>query len=188
VVGWVRSSSNFSKSGVFRLSGISDVPLETVDENKKFYTARQVERARRARQLFYSLGNPSINDMKAIIWMNTIKNNPVTMDDVDIAEKIFGPDIATLKGKTTRRTPVPVIEDRIEIPRELVAAQYSSHYFMPGWHESQQYFISHFHFKEYHVSNREIRPASAHEQLPPVFATIAPYLSFRRLSCYNNSL
>ena len=38
---------------------------------------------------------------------------------------IFGPDIATLKGKTTHRTPVPVIEDHIEIPRELVTTQYS---------------------------------------------------------------
>jgi hypothetical protein len=41
--------------------------LETVDENKKFYTKRQFERAKRARELFYSLGYPSINNMKAII-------------------------------------------------------------------------------------------------------------------------
>jgi len=96
-----------------------------VDENKKFYTQRQFERAKRARELFYSLGNPSTNDMKALIRMNTIKNNPVTTTDIEIAEKIFGPDIASLKGKTTRRMPVPVVEDRIEIPRELIAAQYS---------------------------------------------------------------
>jgi hypothetical protein len=63
--------------------------------------------------------------MKAIIWMNAIKNNPVTTEDVDIAEKIFGPDLATLKGKTTCHAPVPVSEDRIEIPRELIMAQYS---------------------------------------------------------------
>ena len=54
--------------------------------------------------------------------MNTIKNNPVTTEDLDIAKKIFGPDISSLKGKTTRRKPVPVIEDYIEIPRELIAA------------------------------------------------------------------
>jgi hypothetical protein len=99
--------------------------LETMDENKKFYTKRQFERAKRARELLYSLGYPSINDMKAIIQMNAIKNNPVTTEDVDIAEKIFGPDVATLKGKMTRCAPIPVIEDRIEIPRELITAQYS---------------------------------------------------------------
>jgi hypothetical protein len=57
--------------------------------------------------------------------MLSSKNNPVTTEDVDIAEKIFGPDLATLKGKTTRRAPVPVIENRIEIPRELITTQYS---------------------------------------------------------------
>jgi hypothetical protein len=85
--------------------------LETVDENKKFYTKRQFQRAKRACKLLYSLGYPSINDMKAIIWMNAIKNNPVTTEDVNIAEKIFGPDVATLKGKTTHHAPVPAIED-----------------------------------------------------------------------------
>ena len=99
--------------------------LETVDENKKFYTKRQFERAKRARELLYSLGYPSINNMKAIIRMNAIKNNPVTTEDVDIAQKIFGPNIATLKGKTTRCTPVPIIEDRIKIPRELITTQYA---------------------------------------------------------------
>jgi hypothetical protein len=99
--------------------------LETVDENKKFYTKHQFEQAKRARKLLYSLGYPSINDMKAMIQMNTIKNNPVTTEDVDIAEKIFGPDVTTLKGKTTRRAPVPIIEDHIKIPRELITAQYS---------------------------------------------------------------
>ncbi len=54
-----------------------------------------------------SLGaTPSINDMKAIIRMNTIKNNPFTTEDIDIAKKIFGPDISSLKGKTTRHKPV----------------------------------------------------------------------------------
>jgi hypothetical protein len=99
--------------------------LETVDENKKFYTKRQFEQAERARKLLYSLGYPSINDMKAIIQMNTIKNNPVTTGDVDIAEKIFGPDVATLKGKTTCPAPVPVIEDRIETAKNGISQYYS---------------------------------------------------------------
>jgi hypothetical protein len=32
---------------------------------------------------------------------------------------------ATLKGKTTHRAPVLIIEDHIEIPRELITTQYS---------------------------------------------------------------
>jgi hypothetical protein len=57
--------------------------------------------------------------------MNTIKNNSVTTADIDIAEKFFGPDISSLKGKTTHHKPVPVIKDYIEIPQELIAAQHS---------------------------------------------------------------
>eukprot|EP00978_Attheya_sp_CCMP212_P046879 scaffold417388_cov32-Attheya_sp.AAC.1 len=55
--------------------------------------------------------------------MNIVKDNPITIEDIKLAEKIFGPDVATLKSKTTRRKPLAVIEDAITIPRELVQAQ-----------------------------------------------------------------
>ena len=97
--------------------------LNTVAENKSFYTQRQFERAKRARDLYNSLGTPSIGDFKAILRMNAIKDNPVTTRDIIIAEKIFGPDIGALKGKTTRRKPAPVVDDYIEIPRELLINQ-----------------------------------------------------------------
>jgi hypothetical protein len=97
--------------------------VTTLEENKTFYTPRQFERAKMARDLYHAIGTPSIEDFKAIIRINAIRNNPVTIDDIKLAEKIFGPDIGTLKGKTTRRKPVPVISDYIEIPRELVEAQ-----------------------------------------------------------------
>ena len=51
--------------------------------------------------------------------MNGIKNCPITLEDIDIAEKIFGKDIYTLKGKSTRTRPIPVIQDYVEIPKEL---------------------------------------------------------------------
>ena len=51
--------------------------------------------------------------------MNAIKNNPVTIEDVKIAEKVFGPDVATLKGKSTRPKPRQMINDKIEIPKEI---------------------------------------------------------------------
>ena len=36
---------------------------------------------------------------------------------------IFGPYIGTIKWKTTRTKPVPVVDDIIEIPSELVQVQ-----------------------------------------------------------------
>ena len=47
-------------------------------------------------------------------------NCPVTNEDVDNAEKIFGPDIGTRKGKKTRKKPTPVKRDEIEVPKELI--------------------------------------------------------------------
>lgn len=48
-----------------------------------------------------------------------IKNCPVTIEDVNIAEKIWGPDISYLKGKTMRSKPTPTQKDEIKIPREI---------------------------------------------------------------------
>ena len=98
--------------------------VQTVDDNKAFYTDRQQERAKRARELLHTLGCPSVADLKRIIKMNSINDCPVTVDDVNLAEKIYGPDVPSLKGKTTKSKPTPVVSDVIEIPRELVAAQH----------------------------------------------------------------
>ena len=89
--------------------------LNTVDENKTFYIQRQFERAKQACDLYHALGSStsSINYLKSILYMNMINNKPVTTDDINISEKIFGPDIGTLKGKTTHRKPLPVMDDRV---------------------------------------------------------------------------
>ena len=99
-------------------------------------------KAKQARDLFHALGTPSINDFKAIIRMNTINNNPVTTDDIKIAEKTFGPDIGTLKGKTTRLKPLPVMNDYIEIPKELIRAQRKVTLCMDGMKVNGQSFLT----------------------------------------------
>ena len=52
--------------------------------------------------------------------MNLIRNNKVTIEDVNLALKTLGPVVATIKGKTTRRKPLPVVDNIIEIPDELL--------------------------------------------------------------------
>ena len=51
--------------------------------------------------------------------MNAITNNPVTTEDVNIAEAIYGSDLGTLKGKTVKMTPKSVCNSSIKIPKEL---------------------------------------------------------------------
>ena len=55
--------------------------------------------------------------------MNAIANNPVRTEDVNLAEKIFGKDLATLKGKTTKTKPLPMVKDTIEIPPEIATSR-----------------------------------------------------------------
>ena len=97
--------------------------LNTLEENKDFYTERQFKKAKETRMWLEAMGNPSIKDAHAIIRMNLIRNCPINSADIKLTEEIFGPDVATLKGKTTRKTPLPVIENYIEVPRELISAQ-----------------------------------------------------------------
>ena len=93
--------------------------ISTVDENKFFYSQRQYERAKEARKLYHIIGRPSLENFKHILMQKIIKNCPVTPEDVDIAEKIFGKDVATLKGKSKNPRPLPVIYDNVEIPPEI---------------------------------------------------------------------
>ena len=93
--------------------------IDTVEENKSGYTQRQFENAKKARKLYHIIGCPTVENFKSILRQNIIRNCPVTVDDVNIAEKIFGPDIGSLKGKSTRSKPNPVKSDLIEIPSEL---------------------------------------------------------------------
>ena len=51
--------------------------------------------------------------------MNAIRNCPVTVEDVTLAENIFGQDISTLQGKSTRTNPEVIVSDEIEVPEEI---------------------------------------------------------------------
>ena len=63
----------------------------------------------------------TVDDLKAMIRMNVIKNNMVTTKDINLAERAFGPDIATIKSVTTHQKPDPVVDQQIEIPEELLS-------------------------------------------------------------------
>ena len=55
-----------------------------------------------AKQLIHMLGYALVVDLKTIIKINMVQDNPVTESDVKLMGHLFGPDIPTIKGKTTR--------------------------------------------------------------------------------------
>ena len=93
--------------------------LDTVENNMEGYTEEQIKRAKNAKQLYHKVGTPGMENFKYIIKGNMIKDCPVNTDDINNMMKIWGKDIAVIKGKTVRRTPRKITNDIIEIPKEL---------------------------------------------------------------------
>ena len=110
-----------SKCGIYfhNLINRQIVLLNTVKENELGYTKQQIEQARRARKLYGMIGYPSVVDFKNAIKNNLINNCPITIQDIEAAEKIYGPDIAALKGKTTRKQPMRVNTEIIAVPESI---------------------------------------------------------------------
>jgi hypothetical protein len=93
--------------------------INTVDKNKAVFTKRQIANADKDRELYASLAYPSNADYKWILKSNQIKDCPVTIKDAEVATKIWGPNIAALKGKTTRSSPQHVMTNIVKIPVEI---------------------------------------------------------------------
>ena len=76
-----------------------------------------------AKQLLHALGYPLVVGLKTIIGMNAILDNPITESDIKLMECLYGPDIPTLKGKTTRQCPHKLVSNVVSIPSELCDTQ-----------------------------------------------------------------
>ena len=93
--------------------------VETVQENSKEFTKRQVNEAKSARRLYSMVGRPSLKDFRVLIKANMLRNCPVTLEVVNNAQKIFGPDVTALKGKTTRPKSPIVRTNIIAVPLQI---------------------------------------------------------------------
>jgi len=122
-------------------SGASNL-ISTVTKNWKGYTLQQFERAKEARKLYHIIGTPTMKSFRLLLQMNVIKNCPMTVEDVSIAEKISGPDVSSLKGKSTRRKPKPVRKDNIEIPKELIMKHHDIQLCMDTMYINEKTFLS----------------------------------------------
>ena len=74
-----------------------------------------------ARNLYHSIGTPSIADLKAAIHMITVINSLVTTADVDLAKKNL--DQTLQQSKAKQCDGMQVTSYVIEILKELIAAQ-----------------------------------------------------------------
>jgi len=66
------------------------------------------------------IGRPSTQDLINYVDKNLIPNCPVTRQDILRAEDIFGPNIGSVKGKTTYTTQKHVEVHLQDIPQEIM--------------------------------------------------------------------
>ena len=78
------------------------------------------KRASKARKACIASGTPNFAFFKAAIRTNLIRNNTVTAEDIQLAEKAYGNDLGGIKSKSTRSKPEVVKSQVITIPDELL--------------------------------------------------------------------
>jgi hypothetical protein len=84
---------------------IETVLVQTVENNMRMFSKREVHQARKAREALARMGFPSV--AQAIRTASSGSNFDVTARDFEIADVIWGKDIASMKGKTKKQaTPV----------------------------------------------------------------------------------
>ena len=94
--------------------------VQTVRGNYEGYTKKEVLQAKAARRAQAMMRNPSESNCKGMVSRSMIKNHPITPVDITNARDMFGPDLPSMRGKTVRCTPVPVMADYVAVPQSLV--------------------------------------------------------------------
>jgi hypothetical protein len=79
--------------------------IDTAKENREWYTQQGYKWAKQLLCALGMVGYPSPKDFGNMVCSNMIRNCPITPSDVKAANNIFGPNIASLKGKIVHNTP-----------------------------------------------------------------------------------
>lgn len=82
-------------------------------------TPREVKEAKTARRAMEVIGYPSERDLDTMVRGGFIRYCPVTTKGITHANKISGPHVKSLKGKTVRRPPEPVVTEYFAVPRHM---------------------------------------------------------------------
>ncbi|VEU38525.1 unnamed protein product [Pseudo-nitzschia multistriata] len=94
--------------------------ITTVRANKAKYSALDQKRAQRAWKM-QDILNVTTKEMIELINKNAIPNCPVTRDDINIANDLFGSTVVGLKGKTVRRSEPHVRVNITPLPQGIAA-------------------------------------------------------------------
>ena len=94
--------------------------IKTVRNNMEGFTEREVKETKAAGEAQGMLGHPTDREFLGMVHSNVIANCNITENNVKNANKIFGPDLAGVRGRTVRTTPDPVRIEDVQIPRAIL--------------------------------------------------------------------
>ena len=80
--------------------------LQSVEKNKFYFSHKEIDGANEARKLQQLIDWPNTTSFKHYTFNNMIHNTKVTVEDINRAEKIYGPGLPVLSGKIVRIKPV----------------------------------------------------------------------------------
>ena len=60
------------------------------------------------------------NRLQGMVSNNMITNCPITTTAITNARSIFGKDLASVRGKTVRWAPAPVVGDYVAVPKGVI--------------------------------------------------------------------
>lgn len=93
------SFMNAAKTTMPDACATTSLIVTTVANNALHYTARQLRYANQARRLYAMVRYPSVKDFRGILTCNFLRNCPVSIDDIDRADKIFGKESPPFKAR-----------------------------------------------------------------------------------------
>jgi hypothetical protein len=115
-----------SKKGLYYLdvteedNNFEHMLVNMVQENFEGFMKHKVEKAKEASCLQGMIGNPTKREYTGILRVKLITNCPVTVHDINNANRILGPNLANIRGKMTRTKPEQVRVKIVQIHRVFV--------------------------------------------------------------------
>ena len=116
---WKPFNNNNANTNNKKVSPYSFLTL--VEANKENFTRREIKGADDARKLYINLGLPGYKSFFKALESNAIRDCPITVDDAKRYLHIYGPEVAKLKGSTTRKKPSKIGEYLpVQIPKTIM--------------------------------------------------------------------
>ena len=97
--------------------------IQTVKDNMKLFSKRQIASATHAKDLYEKMIFPSTADFRAIVSAGGIPGCEVTPEDVKTAGVIWGHSVLKMKRITVRRNAKRLVQSVIRVPSKLIKLQ-----------------------------------------------------------------